>query len=102
MKRIPPLPTPAHLQRAHARLQRKPGWPASFDAAMQDPVRSRLISGLARGLALFDQLMRERREATPPPAPPAPPTLRQRYPTFPPLPRITFDQKRVASNDTDD
>lgn len=65
-------------------------WPADLDVAMADPLRAKLITGMARAL--------ERRAAIgPAPAPQRPERPQRRR-----LPSLTFDPRRAAANDHDD
>ena len=58
-----PAVTDADLRRAW-RDMRRPGWPASFQAVMQDPIRSRLV----RLVATHQVRITAYRNAYPPPA----------------------------------
>lgn len=103
MKRPEPELTPAQLQAAW-RHMRRPGWPATVEEALRDPILGPGLRGTARAFS------REARPApastyrppTPAGAPPLPAT-----PSHAPGRRLArngprFDARRAAANDFDD
>ena len=102
MKRGETELTQEQLMLAFRQLKR-PDWPHTLEGVLADPVRGRLLRGLAR------QFCREGRPTapayrppTPPGAPPVPPTQ-----LAPPTRRQLrsgprFDPRRAAANDFDD
>lgn len=86
------------------RLLRRPCWPDSYEATMQDPMRARLVQMYAHQLALAAVLIGKLETTATTPfrpqlperrAQPATPTL------FRPLPTVV-DRKRAASGERDD
>jgi hypothetical protein len=95
------------------RQLRRPGWPATLEEALQHPVRSKCIKGMARQLSRAPLSTGQRPPPTPAGAPPVPNTpsqAPQRRPMAQPLPGTRrranaaqpFDPKRAAANDRDD
>lgn len=85
------------LRRAYT-LMRGPGWPASYEAALQWPLYERLLQARARGLALADEALRTVR-----PLKPQAPVVRRQWPFLVPKPAPgAFDPRRAAANDFDE
>lgn len=98
--------TEEQLQLAFRQL-RRPGWPATLEAALQDPLRCPCIRGLARQMSRTKFNTGARPVPTPMGAPPVPPTplqppaRRQNVPMPTRTRRPVVDGKRLAANDRD-
>lgn len=85
--------TQADLQAAYT-LRRRPSWPATFEAAMADPLVRHLVRAEALGRAQALQ--------THACHPPQSPVQRLRQLITPAAPRPAIDRKRAAAGDRDD
>lgn len=95
------IPTPEQLVAAWQRCKRRT-WPATFDAAMADPLYSRLVNMTALQTMLRDARAAKRAQlqaAQPNPHRPPWPARRPAATTPQPTPP---DRKRLAAGDTDD
>jgi hypothetical protein len=89
-------PSAEQLHEAFTRV-RLDCWPTDYDAAMADPVRSRIVHMHAVRLALGEQLEApvHHRPAVVRPTPPSPSS-------WTPRPQMGVDRKRAAAGEHDD
>ncbi|PZO17660.1 MAG: hypothetical protein DCF26_09535 [Burkholderiales bacterium] len=86
------------------RLLRRPCWPDTYEATVQDPIRARLVQMYAHQLALAAVLIGKLESTAAAPFAPRQPERRTQpaMPTlFRPLPTMV-DRKRAAAGDRDD
>lgn len=98
----------AHRQYAWERI-RQPSWPDTLEATLQDPIRAKLVEGLATQRAYAEsRVMSKQSPASAPLLPvqhsgPAPSTWLRRQADRPstPVPQGCIDRKRAAAGDFD-